>query len=75
MHPHLTALAASAALAIAAALPSGAKADEAPPAVPFTYEMFEQSVPHLDLAVCPAPLAGPLRAHEASWGSKRASNR
>ena len=61
MHPHLTALAASAALAIAAALPSGAKADEAPPAVPFTYEMFEQSVPHLDLAVCPAPLAGPDR--------------
>jgi hypothetical protein len=27
----------------------------------FTYLEFENSVPHIDLAVCPAPLAGPAR--------------
>lgn len=46
----------------ASALPSFAQAEDSPPAaLPFTYEIFEQSVPHLDLAVCPAPLAGPER--------------
>lgn len=28
---------------------------------PFTYADFEQSVDHLDLAICPEPLAGPDR--------------
>lgn len=35
--------------------------ESAPSAAPFTYEMFEQAVPHLDLAICPAPLSGPDR--------------
>lgn len=56
-----TALAIAAFAIVAFALPFDARADAPPPAVPFTYEMFEQSVPHLDLAVCPAPLAGPDR--------------
>lgn len=55
-------LSALSALAMAAvALPSFVQAEDSPPALPFTYEIFEQSVPHLDLAVCPAPLAGPDR--------------
>lgn len=46
-------------LLLAAPLP--ALADEAPAPLPLTYEIFEQSVDHLDLAVCPVPLAGPDR--------------
>jgi hypothetical protein len=29
--------------------------------MPFTYEQFEMTVPHVDLAVCPTELAGPDR--------------
>jgi len=49
-------------LALCAALPmaSAAMAEE-PAAIPMTYEMFEQGVSHLDMAVCPVPLAGPER--------------
>jgi hypothetical protein len=46
-------------LLLALALPALALAEEVP--LPFTYTMFEQSVPHVDLAVCPEPLAAPGR--------------
>ena len=29
--------------------------------IPFTYLEFESAVPHIDLAVCPVPLAAPGR--------------
>lgn len=29
--------------------------------IPFTYLEFENAVPHIDLAVCPVPLAAPGR--------------
>ena len=32
---------------------------ESPAPIPLTYEIFEQTFPHIDLAVCPVPLAGP----------------
>lgn len=44
-----------AALALAL-LPAAAAAQDA---TPLTYEIFEQGVPHIDLAVCPTELAGP----------------
>ena len=44
---------------LSALLPLAAPAQEAP--LPFTYAMFEESVPHVDLAVCPVPLDGPNR--------------
>ena len=45
-----------AALAIAA--PATA---EGPAPLAMTYEVFELSVPHVDLSACPAPLAAPDR--------------
>lgn len=45
-------------LAIAAALPCMAAADDA---IPLTYQEFEAAVAHIDLAVCPVPLAAPDR--------------
>lgn len=45
------------AAALIAPLPLIAQETEAPPAMPFTYEMFEASVPHVDIAVCPVDLA------------------
>ncbi|MEZ5685092.1 MAG: hypothetical protein R3D78_03980 [Paracoccaceae bacterium] len=50
-------------LSLALLAPLAAHADEdaasAPPALPFSYEMFEASVPHTDMAVCPVDLAQP----------------
>jgi len=43
---------------LAAAFP--ALADQPAPFA-LTYEIFEQTVDHVDLAVCPVPLAGPGR--------------
>jgi len=43
-------------LLLAVVLTGPAAAQEHTPA-PMTYEMFEQAVPHVDLAACPAPLA------------------
>ena len=40
------------------ALPTLAAAQDA---APFTYDMFEAGVTHVDLAVCPTTLAGPNR--------------
>ncbi|MDD8024697.1 MAG: hypothetical protein PHX82_16520 [Paracoccaceae bacterium] len=43
-----------------AVMPLGAlplAAQEAPPALPFTYLMFEAAVPHVDMPVCPVDLA------------------
>lgn len=40
------------------ALPTLARAEDA---TPFTYDMFEAGVTHVDLAVCPTSLAGPNR--------------
>jgi hypothetical protein len=40
------------------ALPSLAAAEDA---TPFTYEMFEAGVTHVDIEVCPTALAGPNR--------------
>jgi len=34
-------------------------AQEAAPALPFSYEMFEAAVAHVDLAACPVDLARP----------------
>ncbi|MCB6177279.1 hypothetical protein LHP98_03945 [Rhodobacter sp. Har01] len=48
-------------LLFATLLPLPALAQEAPPTLPFTYAMFEESVPHVDLDVCPVPLDGPDR--------------
>ncbi|MCE5972122.1 hypothetical protein LZA78_01275 [Sinirhodobacter sp. WL0062] len=45
------------AAALTAPLPLAAQETEGPPAMPFTYEMFEASVPHVDIAVCPVDLA------------------
>ena len=45
-------------LAIAATLPGMAAADDF---IPLTYEEFEAAVPHIDLPVCPVPLAAPDR--------------
>ena len=42
--------------AAALALPSLASAEDF---IPLTYQEFEAAVPHVDLAVCPVPLAGP----------------
>ena len=41
-------------LAAAIALPSSASAEDF---IPLTYQEFEAAVPHIDLAVCPVPLA------------------
>lgn len=49
------------ALTLAALFPLPALAQEAPAPVQFTYAMFEESVPHVDLEVCPVPLDGPDR--------------
>ena len=53
MRPILTSFA-----ALLFALPALADEDglTSPAALPFTYEMFEASVPHTDLAVCPLDL-------------------
>ncbi|MBP9047030.1 MAG: hypothetical protein WAT35_03215 [Tabrizicola sp.] len=45
-------------LASALTLPSLASADDF---IPLTYQEFEAAVPHVDLAVCPVPLAAPDR--------------
>ena len=37
--------------------PLTASAQAAPPALPFTYQMFEAAVPHVDMAACPVDLA------------------
>ncbi|MGB4826548.1 MAG: hypothetical protein WBP18_04610 [Paracoccaceae bacterium] len=54
LRPPLLAVAAS----LSAAFPAAA---EDPVPLPMTYAMFEQSIPHQDLAVCPEPLAAPGR--------------
>jgi hypothetical protein len=46
-------------LATAAALAAPPAAASEPAALPFSYEMFEASVPHTDLATCPVDLAAP----------------
>lgn len=45
-------------LALVLALPALAAADDF---IPLTYADFEAAVPHIDLAVCPVPLAAPDR--------------
>ena len=45
------------AAALLAPLSLAAQEAEGPAAMPFTYEMFEASVPHVDIAVCPVDLA------------------
>ncbi|THD82974.1 hypothetical protein E7811_12570 [Aliigemmobacter aestuarii] len=45
----------TAALALIASLAAPAYADPTP--LPLSYEMFEASVPHVDMALCPADLA------------------
>lgn len=49
------------ALALAASLMPAALMAETPQPLPMSYQMFETAVPHVDLAVCPVPLAGPDR--------------
>lgn len=46
------------AVALTPMLPQPGNAEEA---MALTYEAFEQSVPHIDLAVCPEPLQAPGR--------------
>lgn len=48
----------SALLAVALVPPSWASAEDF---IPLTYADFEAGVPHVDLAVCPEPLAAPDR--------------
>lgn len=43
--------------ALIAPLALAAQETVGPNALPFTYEMFEASVPHVDIAVCPVDLA------------------
>ena len=45
-------------LALAFATPSMAASDDP---IPLTYADFEAAVPHVDLALCPEPLAAPDR--------------
>ena len=45
-------------LAVVLALPSLAAAEDF---IPLTYADFEAAVPHIDLPVCPVPLAAPDR--------------
>ena len=46
------------ALALLTLMPLPALA-EPPAALPMTYAMFEASLPHVDMALCPVDLAGP----------------
>jgi hypothetical protein len=57
----MTRLAFALTTALLGALPLSGRAETGPGPMPFTYQMFEAAVPHVDMAVCPVDLAAEAR--------------